>query len=412
VTLCVLRLRRDSATTGSYEWAILDDGGSLRETGNSSLGPPPFAGACRLVLASELVLLDRVAAPAAQQRGLSGALRFLVEESAIPEPERLHVVSAPAHSADALCLAVIDRQWLERMLGRLARAGLVAVSACPECLLPELLPRAWTVVWNGNDGFARTGPAEGFALDCTDPGDPPVALRLALEAARSAGSIPQQIVVRAAPGGALPDCARWSSQLGVTVEPGPEWRWAQAQGRPGLELLQGEFAPRAAEHAWQRSLRRSAVIAAALVVLTTLGIAIDWAAKAGERKALLGEMEAVYRASFGANAVVVDAPLQMSRALASLRQQAGKPVASDFLVMLGSVADRLLDPQRQKIDSIAFADGTLTLSLRPQDPAQLGVVLDELRAKAAIRGLDVRIEPVTVAGNSSLRVIATPAPGR
>jgi hypothetical protein len=123
-------------------------------------------------------------------------------------------------------------------------------------------------------------------------------------------------------------------------------------------------------------------------------------------------MEAVYRASFGANAVVVDAPLQMSRALASLRQQAGKPVASDFLVMLGSVADRLLDPQRQKIDSIAFADGTLTLSLRPQDPAQLGVVLDELRAKAAIRGLDVRIEPVTVAGNSSLRVIATPAPGR
>ena len=173
MTVCRIRLGRDSATTGSYEWAILDEAGTVRETGLSSLGPPPFAGPCRLVIASELVLLDRVAAPAAQQRGLSNALRFLVEESAISEPEQLHVVAAAAPAADALCLAVIDRQWLERMLGRLARAGLVAVSACPECLLPELLPRAWTAVWNGDDSFARTGAAEGFALDSAGPGDPP-----------------------------------------------------------------------------------------------------------------------------------------------------------------------------------------------------------------------------------------------
>lgn len=412
MTLCSIRLRRDSAATGSYEWAILDDSGAVRETGISSLGPPPFTGACRLVIASELVLLDRVAAPAAQQRGLSSALRFLVEESAIPEPEQLHVVAAPAPVANALCVAVIDRQWLERMLGRLARGGLVAVSACPECLLAELPPRAWTVVWNGDDSFARTGPAEGFALDSTNPGDPPVALRLALEQARNAAALPERIVVRVAPGVALPDCARWSSQLGISVDPGPEWRWAQVQARPGLELLQGEFAPRAAEQGWTRRLRRAAIIAGMLVLLATAGIATDWAVKASERRALLTEMEAVYRASFGANAVVVDPPLQMSRALASLRQQAGKPVAGDFLVLLASVADRLLDPQRQKIDSIAFANGTLTLSLRAQDPAQLGVLLEELRAKAAIRGLDVRIEPATAAGNPSLRVVATQAPGK
>lgn len=412
MTLCAIRLRRDSAATGSFEWAILEESGTIRETGISSLGPPPFTGDCRLVIASELVLLDRVAAPAAQQRGLSSALRFLAEESAMPEPEQLHVVALPAPAANALCLAVIDRQWLERILGRLARAGLVAVSACPECLLPELLPRAWTVVWNGDDSFARTGPAEGFALDSTGPGDPPVALRLALEQARSAASVPERIVVRVTPGVAPPDCARWSSQLGVAVDPGPEWRWAQAKARPGVELLQGEFAPRAAERNWTRRLRRSAIIAGMLVLLTTIGIATDWAVQAGERRALLMEMEAVYRASFGANAVVVDPPLQMSRALASLRQQAGKPAAGDFLVLLGSVANQLLDPQRQKIDSIAFANGTLTLSLRPQDPAQLGALLEELRAKATVRGLDIRIEPATVAGNPSLRVSATPAPGK
>jgi general secretion pathway protein L len=411
VTLCSLRLRRDSATTGAFEWAILDENGTVRESGVSSLGPPPFAGACRLVIASELVLLERVAAPAAQQRGLSSALRFLVEESAIPEPERLHVVAAPAPAADALCLAVIDRQWLERMLGRLARAGLVAVSACPECLLPELPPRAWTVVWNGDDSFARTGPAEGFALDSTNPGEPPVALRLALEQARNAASVPERIVVRAVPGVALPDCARWSAQLGVTVAPGLEWRWAQSRAQPGLELLQGEFAPRGGQ-SWTRRLRRSALVAGMLVLLTTAGIATDWAVKAGERRALLKEMDAVYRESFGANAVVVDPPLQMRRALASLRQQAGKPVAGDFLVLLASVADRLLDPQRQKVDSIDYANGTLTVSLRPQDAAQSGALLEELRAKATIRGLDLRIEQAAGAGNSSLRVVATLAPGQ
>ena len=409
---CTIRVARDSPDTGLFDWAILDDSGSVREAGMSSLGPLPYAGPCRLVIASELVLLDRVAAPAAQQMSLSSALRFLAEESTIQEPEQLHVVAAAARDENSLCLAVIDRQWLERMLERLARAGLTAVSAGPECLLPELLPRTWTVVWNGGDGFARTGTAEGFALDSNAAGDPPVALRLALEQARKAASAPERIVVRTAPGAALPDRARWSSQLGVAVDQGPEWRWAQAQGRPGLEMLQGEFAPRSVEFSWKHRLRRPAILTGTLMLLATLGVATDWAVKAGERRALRAEMETVYRETFGANAVVVDPPLQMGRALAGLRQQAGKPVAGDFLVLLGSVANRLLDPKRHRVDGITYGNGTLTLSLKPHDPAQFDALLQELRATAAIRGLDIRIEPATEAGSSLLRLIATPAASR
>ena len=412
MTHCSIRVTRDSPETGSFDWAILDDSGTVREAGVSSLGPIPYAGLCRLVVASELVLLDRVAATAAQQKSLRAALRFLAEESTIPEPEQLHVVAAPAPAENSLCLAVIDRLWLERMLERLARAGLTAISACPECLLPELLPRTWTVVWNDDDGFARTGPAEGFALDSTRAGDPPVALRLALEQARRAASAPERIVLRAAPGVALPDRARWSLQLGIEVDQGPEWHWAQAQAQPGLEMLQGEFAPRTVEHSWRRRLRRPAILAGTLMLLATLGVAADWGVKAGERRTLRAEMEAVYRATFGANAVVVDPPLQMNRAFASLRQQAGKPVAGDFLVLLGSVANRLLDPQRHRVESITYGNATLTLSLKPHNPAQFGVLLEEMRAAAAIRGLDIRVEPATDAGNSSLRLIATPAASR
>lgn len=409
MTRCTLRVGRDSPVTGSFEWAIRDPDGSVSDAGTSDLASPPFAGPCRLVVASELVLLERVAAPAAQQRGLSASLRFLVEDRAIPEPEQLHVVAGPAPAGDTLCLAVIDRQWMERMLARLERAGLVAVSACPECLLPELRPGAWTVVWNGDDSFARTGTAEGFALDSGRSGEAPAALRLALESARNAATAPARIVVRIAPGVVPPDLAQWSTQLGIAVEAGPEWRWAEAQARPGLELLQGEFAPRVGEHGWARRLRRSAILAGTLVLLATVGIATDWAVKAGERKALLAEMESIYRATVGASAVVVDPPRQMSRALAGLRQAAGKPAAGDFPVLLGLVADRLLDPQRHKLESIAYDAGTLTVSLAAQDPAQLNALLEELRAKSSIRGLDVRVESVTAAGKSSLRVIAMPA---
>lgn len=409
MTYCCIRASRSSPATGTFDWALLDDSGVVRESGTSNLSPPPYAGPCYLVLASDLVLLDRVAAPAAQQRSLSTALRFLAEESAIPEPEQLHVVAAAAAAENSLCLAVIDRQWLERMLARLARTGLAAVSASPECLLPELLPRTWTIVCNGDESFARTGPADAFVLDRTTAGEPPVALRLALEQAHGTTGAPERIVVRGVPGGPLPDVARWSSELDVRVDMGAEWRWAEAQ--PELNLLQGEFAPRTAEDDWKRRLRRPAILAGALLFLATMGVAADWAVKTRERRALQAEMESVYRATFGANAVVVDPSLQMQRAILNLRQQAGNPVAGDFLVLLGSVADRLLDPKRQKVESIAYGNSTLTLSLRPQDPAQFSVVLEELRAKSVIRGLDIRIEMSADAGAPSLRLTASMVPG-
>lgn len=187
MTTCRIRVARDTPSTGSFEWASVDGNETVLDSGTAPLRQPP-AGTCELLIANDLVLLDRIPAPAAQARRISSALRFLVEDSAIPDPERLHVVAASASAKDTLSVGIVDRQWMEQMLARLERSGLIARSAYPECLLPELLPQAWTVVWNGEGGFARTGEVEGFALDRTDHGEVPVSLRLALDAARSAAS--------------------------------------------------------------------------------------------------------------------------------------------------------------------------------------------------------------------------------
>jgi len=406
MTACRIRVGRETPVTGAFEWATLDGGGAVLRTGVSNLRQPSVGGECEVVVASDLVLLERVAAPAAQQRRVSSALRFLAEESAIPDPERLHVAAESAPARDTLCVAIVDQQWLAQTLSGLERAGLVARAAHPECLTAELLPHAWTVVCNGNDSFARTGEAEGFALEGTDRMNVPHSLRIALEGARKAGDSPREIVVRTAAENTLPDLERWAATLGIPVKQGPAWRWAAARGRAGIELLQGQFAPRRTEQQWVQRLRRPAILACALLVVASAGIAADWAAKARERRALLAEMSAVYRETFGERAVVVDAPLQMSRALAELRQRSGQAGPTDFLVLLGAVAERLLDPRKLQIGEISYDGGTLTVSLGPRDPAQTDSLLAELRAALPVQGLDIRVERADAAAKSGLRVTA------
>lgn len=406
MTACRIRLGRDSPATGSFEWAIADDHGTVLDSGAAPLRQPP-AGTCELVIASDLVLLERIPAPAAQQRRISSALKFLVEDSAIPDPERLHVVAAGTSTKDTLSVGIVERQWMEQMLARLERSGLIARSAYPECLLPELLPKTWTVAWNGDDSFARTGGTAGFALDRTDPGELPVSLRLALDEARSAASAPERIVLKVAVGVTPPDTEKWSAALGIPVEIGSEWRWADARGKPGLDLLQGEFAPRAMDRGWTRALRRPAILAATLAAVGVFGIAADWGAKTHERRTLLAEMQGIFRTAFGESAVVVDAALQMNRALSQLRRQAGQVGADDFLALFGAIADRLLDPAKHRIESIAYANGVLTLFLRPNDAAQFSAQFNAMRAMPPIAGLDVKLESAESSGRISLRVSAS-----
>jgi type II secretion system protein L len=389
---CRIRLTREVSETGRFEWALLDESGAVLEQAASDLGMPPSSGQCEVVLASEMVLLERVAVPAAQQRRVHSALRFLAEDSVIPDPARIHVAAEAAPQKNAMCIGIVDRQWFAHALARLQRVGLSARSAYPECLLAELTPRAWIVVWNGADSFARVAEAEGFALDSAAENAVPAALLLALEGARSSARTPERIVLRTTPGIAPPDMQRWSKALGIPVEPGAPWHWAQAERSAKVDFMQGEFRARGAAEGWQHRLWRPALLASALLLVGSAGIAAEWAAKVSERNRLLAEMSAIYRESFGNGAVVLDASLQMSRAVAEQRLRAGQGAPTDFVPLLGVLADRLLDPAEQSIEAIAYEEGVLSVSLRSRNSKAAGGFAEALRAKAAIPGMDVRIE--------------------
>ena len=399
-----IRVGRETLDNGLVEWSRWDAKHARLETGVAELGAPPARGECELVVASELVLLDQLRVPVAQQRRLAGSLRFLAEDAAIPDPESLHVAAAAASGKDNLAVALIERQWLARLLARLERAGIRAQAAWPECLLAPLPAQAWTVICGARTCYARTGELAGLVLDRVDGAGAPVALQLALDAAREAGRAPARIEIRVGEDAAPPDTSGWSAALGLPVEAAPAWHWSQSRERPGLDLLQGEFASRAAPGGWRRGLRRSAVLAATLVVVASCGIALDWAAKARERRALLAEMESIYRTSFGDSAVLVDPPLQMRRALGDLRRQAGEPDAADFLVLLAPLASGLLDAQ--PLERVTYQRGTLTASLVPRDAAALGARVRALRAKDALAAPELRLQPVDASGRLQITVTA------
>jgi hypothetical protein len=139
---------------------------------------------------------------------------------------------------------------------------------------------------------------------------------------------------------------------------------------------------------------------------------VDWAAKAREREALVAEMNALYRTAFGANAVLVDPPLQMQRALAELRRRNGEPGATDFLSLLRVLTERMLDPATQRIDAMTYGNGRLSVLLRPHQPAAFAALVEELRGKAAIPGLEVKVDTVSSGEARQLRITAGAESGR
>ena len=367
MTLRRIRVDRETLASGAFAYAAYDERGSLLESGLGQLGDSPVAGECELVLAADLVLLDRVRVAAAQRERLATRLRFLAEESAIPDPDTLHVVAAPAARGESVPLAIVERQWLAQLLARLQGSALRPRRAYPESLLPALAPGTWVVAWNGAQSFVRTGEVDALALDQAADAEPPVALRLALQKAGEEGAAPQRIVLRPEAGVALPDAATWSAALGTPVEIGSAWRWLDPAPRPAIELLQGEFATAGSSAGWPRALRRAAAYAATLVVVASLGLALDWAAKARERKALAAEMQGLYRETFGDNAVIVDPPRQMAMALAELRSRAGESAPSDFLPLLAAAGEALAAGERGQIEALDYAKGRLTVSARAAD---------------------------------------------
>lgn len=325
-----------SVCEATLDWRLRGEQGKVLRTGHGSMSSMPAADQYVIILPASRVLLTSITPPKQNRKKFMQALPYAVEDRIMADPESIHVAPGDVQANGEMPVAIIDREWLRAILDSLRVSGFKPRHAMVETLLAPFTAESWSLIWRGDRGFVRQGLFSGISLDGGDTEHPPAALLLALAGENlKPGSL--QIFLE---GASLPNLEAWSSASGVSVTAGGEWLRTDSAGS-GINLLQGEFAPRATHAEWLPRLRPVFMLAGlilALQVAFTLG---DWAMLKYEKHRLTQSMEKHFRKAFPDAKVIVDAPLQMRRNLAELRRSAGIMDQNDFLPLLASIAPAL-----------------------------------------------------------------------
>lgn len=316
---------------------------------------------------------------------LRAVLDGLLEDRVLDDPAQLHFAIEPQAQAGApIWVAACDRAWLHAWLAALEQAGRPVAHIVPEMAPPaeEAGRASLHIIGSPDHAQLVLSGADGVSV-------------LPLSAA-SAALIdwPEDAEVVAEP--AVAALAEQHFRRPARLQTGPErwllaaqsaWDMAQfdllytrrARTRKRLSALAKTLlrAPR-----W-RAARWATV---ALVAVNLVGLQ----AWAWQEKAALAARRAAIRdtltATFPEVRVVVDAPLQMSRALADLQRRSGTASSADLETMLAQF--RAAAPDARTPSAIEFKAGELRL--KGLDAASPG--LREVSAALQARGYSARLE--------------------
>lgn len=322
-------------------FAVSADGRSVARQGvaQAALLPPASGPGGQVVLVAPASALSWHAVDLPKGIGpksprLRAALEGVLEDRLLDEPDQLHFALAPNVSAEGRhWVAVCDRAWLRDALQVFESAQRPATRVVPE-FAPEGAPTLYAL-----------GEGESTQLVCAGS-EGVVALPLAATSLALLPTLPEGTPVFAEPAAAeqAEQLLQHTPRLVGTAD-----RLLLA-GRTGWDLAQMEFASSGRRRAmkkfsasWGDLLRapqwRPARWGAALLVVVQLVGLNAWAWK--ERSSLADKRAAVTSTltqSFPNVRVVVDAPVQMEREVAALRQLTGGASSRDLETVLGAVA--------------------------------------------------------------------------
>lgn len=375
-TLLVLLPRETPAPGGELAFALSDDRRTVRSHGAAPAArlPQPRGASAEIVavVPPEMLSWHRVELPKGVARGsprLRNVLEGLLEERVLDEPDALHFALGPDAGGGTVWVAVCDRAWLRRSLQALEAAGRPVARVVPE-FAPQELPL-----------LCALGPASHPVLVWSDA-QGVLCLPLAAGALALLPPPAREAVCRAEPAAA----AAAEQVLGRSVQlEQPHQRWLRA-AQSAWNLAQFELASsgqariaKKLASGWTEFVRAphwrpARWGAAAFIVLNVLGLNA-WAWK--ERAALEAKREAVKRTftqTFPNVRAVVDAPAQMEREVAALRQQAGVASGRDLESMLAALA--MAAPPGRNLTNLEYNGNDLRVR-------GLGLTADELRPVAA-----------------------------
>lgn len=379
----IVSLPRERATAAT-EWAfaLTPDGRILESHGRSpaALLPVPRGAGAEVVavvpvqaLAWHRIELPKGVAPGSPR--LRAALEGLLEERLLDEPEATHLALQPgAHAGEGVWVAACDRAWLREALQALETAGRPVTRIVPE-FAPEGDPALY-VLGEPEQATMVAASAEGV-----------LALPLSAGAAPLLPALPETAPRLAEP--AVAALAEQQLQHKWSLQQAPQ-RWLQA-AQTRWDLSQFEFASTGRARVlkkfattWGELLHgprwRPARWGAAVLVVAQLAGLNAWAWK--ERAGLDAKRDAVRRAlttTFPHVTVVVDAPVQMEREVAQLRQATGASSGRDLESLLAALAAAL--PAGRTPTGLEFMPGELRVRGLALGPDELGSVAASLKAQ-------------------------------
>ena len=351
-----------------YRYTLTLDGHSASGHASARAALLPAAGETVAVVPAQALSWQRVTLPqgvGAQSPRLRAVLEGLLEERLLDDPAALHFALPPqAPAASPVWIAVCDRAWLRAALQALEAAGRPAARVVPEFApgttasgQPELFAQGtpedahWVVTGYGADAGVVVLPLTQAALALVNlqAGDDNAA---PIHAEPAVAALAEKTVGRPVP-------LETHSTSALRAARG-EWDLAQfdlaSSGRTRALRKAGSLAS-ALLHAPQWRAARWGV--AVLLLAHLLGLNL-WAWQ--ERQSLSDKQASVRNAltqTFPHVKVIVDAPVQMERELALLRQSAGALSAQDLEPLLAVSASVL--PAAWQASAIDYSGGQLRL---------------------------------------------------
>ena len=373
-----------------FAYAVTNDGATVARWGaaQASVLPMPVRAGSEVVAIVPATMLSwhRVDLPkgtTARSPRLRAVLEGLLEDRLLDEPETLHFALQPQARADApVWVATCDREWLRGALQVLEAAGRPASR-----IVPEFAPQAAPVL------YALGEPETAMLAAVTAEGVTPLPLNAAALALLP--SLPENTTLIAEP--AVAALAEQVLQHRPVLQQAPE-RWVRA-AQSAWDLAQFDLSSSGRARAFKRmgtlwgdvvsspQWRPARWGAVLLVALNLVGLNA-WAWR--ERSTLDGKRAAMHRTlteTFPNVKVVVDAPVQMEREVAALRQATGATSGRDLEAMLGALALAL--PPDRAPTGLDYANGELRLRGLALNPDQVRAVSSSLRVhgyNAAMNG--------------------------
>lgn len=159
-----------------------------------------------------------------------------------------------------------------------------------------------------------------------------------------------------------------------------------------LDLCQFEFAaqPWRLDRATMRRLRVPIALVAASVVVSIIGINVQWLQLARQRDAISAQETELLLNAFPKTTTVLDAPDQMTRNLDRLRVASGELSPSDFLSLADGLARSLGPVPVNGVAGLDYRERRLEVTFKPETKVD-----PDLSKRLAANGLNGSIDTNT-----------------